>query len=100
MTSSLFNVTISSIAKAAPSDGFIDPFKVDYYRALDGAPKGASMDAMAVKKKGFVRWHRIEEQLQRLGNIYISNKVAPGADTNTAPSSVSFVATVEHGIAR
>jgi hypothetical protein len=98
MTSSLFNVTISSIAKAAPSDGFIDPFKTDYYRALANAPKGTSMDVMAVKKKGWVRWHRIEDQLQRLGNIYISNKAAPGADVNTPPTSVTFIATVEHGI--
>ena len=93
----LYDVTISSISKSSPSDGFVDPYRIDYYRALPDAPKGTDMDTMIVKKKGFVRWHRIECQLQTLGNIYISNISAPGADINTLPTSVSFRLFIEHG---
>jgi hypothetical protein len=96
--SNLYDVTIASISKAAPADGFIDPFRIEYYRAQENAPKGTSMDVMATKKKGFVRWHRIENQLQCLGNIYCSNITAPGGTVNATPTSVSFRVLVEHGI--
>lgn len=99
MPSSSFTVTISSINKSSPSDGFIDPFRNEYYRSQPNAPKGTDMATMATKKKGFVRWHRLENQLMRLGNVYISNITAPGSDMNTVPTSVSFTATAEHGAA-
>lgn len=92
-----YDVTISVITKSAPSDGFIDPYRIDYYRAQPSAEIGTDMATMVVKKKGFARWHRIENQLQRLGNIYISNIVAPDATTNAVPSSIAFRAFVEHG---
>jgi len=98
MPSNIYQISIAKIAKAAPSDGFIDPFRIEYYRAVENAPKGTDMNVMATKKKGFVRWHRIENQLARLGNLYISEIQAPGADTNTLPTSVSFQVLVEHGI--
>lgn len=93
----IYDVTISAVTKTTPSDGFIDPFNIDYYRSKVGAPAGTSIAVMTTRKRAFERWRKIQSHLQGLGNLYISQKTAPGADVNTAPTSVSFRILVEHG---
>lgn len=97
--STIFDITITAINKAAPADGSIDCFKMEYYRGLPGASDGNNYANMTVRRKGHVRWHKIENQFSTLGNLYVSNKVAAGADTNTVPTSVAFRITAENGSA-
>ncbi len=90
-----YDVSIAAITKTAPNDGSVDPYSVDYYRA-QSSTAGTDVATMTKKKRGHVRWHRIETMLQGLGNLYISNKVGTGGTINVTPTTVTFRVTVEH----
>jgi hypothetical protein len=93
----MYDVTITAINKSSPADGSVDPFSIEYYRALPGASDGDTFANMTTRRKGHIRWSKIENQFSTLGNLYISNKVSTGGTTNAIPSSISFRITVEHG---
>lgn len=90
-----FRVTISAAAGTAPADGFIDPTKLERYMAEGGVP--ANLAASLAKERANLRYVRMIEQLQLIGNLYVTNIVATGADVNTAPTTLAFTVTVEHG---
>jgi hypothetical protein len=92
-----YRITIAKSEGAAPANGFIDNKRVEQYMAEGSIP--TNLAASTAKERANLRYRRMIEQIQLLGNIYVSDIVAADADANTAPTTFVFTATVEHDVA-
>lgn len=95
MASTSYYVTISSLSQASPGDGFIDMKKVEQYRS-EGSDVTTYAQAQA-KERANQRFQLMVNKLQLLGNLYVSNVTATGANASTAALSFTFNLTSEHG---
>jgi uncharacterized membrane protein len=68
---------------------------VELYMGAGGVP--TSYATTTTKERANNRFSYMVKQLQIGTNIYVTNVTAPGADINTAPTSISFTLEVEHG---
>jgi hypothetical protein len=90
-----FNCSITQVLLATPSDGFID-FKsprgyiVDNGTDLEtGWP--TNLPLSLAKSRAYLRWQTIIQQLETtISPVETTSLIAPGADANTPPTSVSF----------
>ncbi len=100
MPSIAYNVSITAVAKlTAESQGFIDPKKIEHYMGDATSPTTPSTAALSrAKERGNIRYDMMIGSLGLMGNMYVSNVVATGANANTAPSTLAFRLTVEHGV--
>jgi hypothetical protein len=92
-----YRITIAKSEGAAPTNGFIDIKRVEQYMADGSVP--TNLAASLAKERANLRYRRVIEKIQLLGNIYVSDIVAADANANTAPATFVFTATVEHDVA-
>lgn len=100
-----YRVTITGAEAAAPRDGFVDHTTIEQYRAM-GQTVTSLANALA-KERANIRYLKIVEFLQQLGNVRLTNLKAdnddggPGtpvfATANAATPEYSFTAEFEHG---
>lgn len=100
-----YRVTITGAEAAAPRDGFVDHTTIEQYRAM-GQTVTSLSNALA-KERANIRYLKIVEFLQQLGNVRLTNLKAdnddggPGTPTfataNNAAPEFSFTAVFEHG---
>lgn len=97
--STLYTVTISApSSNAPPSDGFVDPTRIEYYLDdLANPPASFTLAASQAKRRANLRYAFIIAQLGLMANIYVEEFVATNADASTAPSAVTFNIEVERG---
>jgi hypothetical protein len=96
MLSTYYRVSIAGISGTGDAAGFIDAKKVEYYMANGGAAP-ASLTTSTNKVRANVRFKDVVENLQLMGNVYVSNVVANAATVDTAPSDISFTLESERG---
>ena len=106
---SLYRVSIAGTTGPAPANGFIDSIRAEKYLAapvgrdgvneasLDNLPLSFTFEAALAKRRANLRYTDIVAQLGFIGNMYISNINAPGADASTEASSFTFDVLIEHG---
>lgn len=90
-----YNVTIEAVTGASPSDGFIDPTPLKNYIDNDGTNLetgwAKDLDSALAKTRANYRWLFVVQQCSLLLNpLYIIDILTPGADQDTAPTSVEF----------
>lgn len=97
MLTTLYRVDIAATAMggAAPADGFIDHTPIENYIASGSEPT-ALANSLA-KERGNLRYRAVREQLHQIANMAITNRVATGANADTAASTYSFTLEVERG---
>lgn len=96
MPKTYYNVTINAILGAGPNGGgFIDNRRVETYMVSGSSP--ATLAQSITKERANIRYERIIGKLGLMANLYISNVVASGANSITAPTSLSFRVESEHG---
>jgi hypothetical protein len=95
MLSTAYQVTITILVNGANGDGFIDPTTFQQYMAQGSTP--STTNSSISKVRGNQRFQMIVQQLGLLANVWLTNVVTVGADANTAPTQISFIATSEHG---
>ena len=106
---SLYRVTIAGTTGPAPANGFIDRVRVEQYLAaplgrdgineasLDNFPLSFTLNDALAKRRANIRYNDVVAQLGFVGNMYVSNVLAPGAGASSEPSSLTFDLFVEHG---
>lgn len=90
-----YRVAISGVTAAAPADGFIDNKRIETYMAEGSTPTTAAQTQ--AKERANLRYRNLIDNLQRLGNLYISNISAPGASATAQPTSFEFTVLSERG---
>jgi hypothetical protein len=96
MLSTIYTVAIAGISGSGDSAGFIDNMKVEQYMANNGAAP-ASFASSENKVRGNIRYKNLVEQLQIMGNMYLSNASAANATVDTTGGSFNFTLEVERG---
>ncbi len=96
MLSTFYRVSIAAIAGSGDSAGFIDPKNVELYMANGGAAP-TSLTTSTNKVRANVRYKNVIENVQLMGNMYVSNVVVTGGDVDTAPATVAFTLEAERG---
>ena len=96
MLSTFYRVSIDAISGSGDSAGFVDPKNVEHYME-NGGDAPASLTTSTDKVRANVRYKNVIEQLQLMGNLYVSNVVVTGGDVDTAPSNVAFTLEAERG---
>lgn len=96
-----YRITIKNISGSSPADGFIDPQSANDYMtfnkisyALENWP--TDINSSLAKARANIRWNIVKEQLGLVLNpISVFDVIAPGANINTPPTSVSFTVVYE-----
>lgn len=96
MLSTFYRVSINAISGTGDNAGFIDTKTVELYMANGGAAP-STLATSTNKVRANVRYKHVIEQLQLMGNFYVSNVVVTGGDVDTAPTSVAFTLEAERG---
>ncbi len=97
MLSTFYSVSIAQITGTANAAGFVDNMKVEQYMANNGNIAPNDFPTSENKVRANIRYKNIVENLQLMGNVYLSNVVAAGADVNTPPTTFSFTLESERG---
>jgi hypothetical protein len=97
MLSTFYSVAITQIAGTANAAGFVDNMKVEQYMANNGGVAPNDLPTSENKVRANIRYKNIVENLQLMGNVYISNTISAGADVNTPPTTFSFTLESERG---
>lgn len=94
-----YNVVITApSSNTAPSDGFVDPVKVEQYLTdLANPPANFTFAASQAKRRANQRFYFMVSQLGLMANVYLHNVVAVGADASTPPTSLTFIVEIERG---
>lgn len=95
MQPATFGVTI--VPAGGATNGFIDQMTIERYMASGSTP--TTLAQTTTKRAANMRFAFLQQQLQFEGNIYITDVEATGGTATTAPTSFSFTATVERGLA-
>lgn len=91
----IYDVVITTLAGAAPADGFIDPKSSYQYMDQDGdAPD--SLAAAQAKFRANRRFKRLVNEVNGLGNAYLISAVTTGATADTAATSITIRFQIEH----
>lgn len=90
-----YSVSVNILVNGVNGDGFIDNQTTFQYMANGSMPATAAVSMS--KARGNARYLMVVQQLGIVGNIYVTNQNAVGANANTAPTVFSFTATSEHG---
>lgn len=86
-----YNISISSIAGDAPSDGFVDNTTVQEYIQQGDTNLPTSVDLSLAKTRANYRWQFILQQCSLLLNpLYTLDITATGATVNAPATSFSF----------
>lgn len=91
---SVYNVVITKSESAAPSDGFLDPTRVEIYMA--SGPSPTTYAKSKTKERGNIRWLTMLQQLNLVTLMYVQTVAAPSGDSNTAPTTLTFNISVEN----
>jgi hypothetical protein len=94
--STFYRVSIAGITGSGDSAGFIDNKTVEQYMSNGGAAP-ATLTTSTNKVRANVRYKEVFENLQLMGNLYVSNVIVSGATVDTAPSSIAFTLEAERG---
>jgi U3 small nucleolar RNA-associated protein 14 len=89
---SIYHVNIAQITGTANSAGFVDNTKIENYTT---EPQAKS-DALN-KERANIRFIKIVDGLQVMGNMDLVNVVATGANATTAPTAFEFDLSVDKG---
>ena len=94
---SLYRVDISAVGMggAAPADGFIDNTKIEDYMAAGSVP--TTLVQSLAKERANMRFQRVRESVDLLGNCYFTNFTATGANSTAAATTFSVTVECEHG---
>lgn len=97
MLSTYYNVSIAQIAGTANAAGFVDRFTVEQYMANNGGVAPTDFPTSENKVRANIRYKNVVEQLQLMGNLYVSNIVANGGTVSAPPTTLSFTLESERG---
>ena len=101
MPSSVYRITITnSGGLAAPSDGFIDNMKTEFYLSdLELPPSDFTMLLSEAKRRANLRYREIILQFAMIGNISVDEAsiLTPAATYKTEATSFTFTVLVENG---
>jgi hypothetical protein len=95
MASTFYNVAITALTGSTNGGGFIDNKKIEHHMLTDDGPSDA--DESRDKERANIRFDTMVAKLGLLGNLYMSNVVATGANSTTDASSFTFTVESEHG---
>jgi hypothetical protein len=96
MISTYYRVEIAAIAGTANAAGFVDATRVETYM-MNGGAAPASYTNSTNKERANVRYKLVLENVQTMGNMYVSNVIATGATVDTAPTKIGMTFEVERG---
>lgn len=92
-----YTVTLSPPGtNVAPADGFVDNTRVETYLAST-YPAGFSYADSMAKRRANMRFKSITQQIGLMTNIAMIKIMAPGATSQSGPSSFSMVCQIERG---
>ena len=97
MLSTLYTLTINQISGTGDSDGFIDNQTVEQYIANNGDIFPTSLTTSTNKVRANIRYKNVIQNIQLMGNVYVSNVVTTGGDVNTPPTVITLVLESERG---
>lgn len=99
MRPAFYSVTIvnSGLNTSAPSDGFIDPTRIEAYMASGSSP--TTMTHSTAKRRANRRWVAMFEKISQVCNVYVDPASIIMEDNNatTAPSEITFTVQVDAG---
>lgn len=97
MFATYYRVAITTLTGGANGDGFIDHNRIEQYMGAASPTIPTTVANSISKERANIRYDNMVSTLGLLGNLYIVQNVAVGADANTPATSYTFLLISEHG---